>query len=169
MILSDDKTMDDLHPIDMVQQLAVRQAWSFDRLSNDKISVTISGKWRSYYLTLAWSSLEEALQLNCAFELSPAPEKLPSLFELINSINDRCNLGAFTYWVEPKLISYQYSLLFLSEQIPSGAQINRVIDVAVGSSEHFYPALQLLVWGEATPSQALEVAFGVPCLGTLYH
>ncbi|MCY4150628.1 MAG: YbjN domain-containing protein [Aestuariivita sp.] len=169
MIFSEDKGVDDLHPIDVVEQLAVCEAWSFDRLSNNRISVTICGKWRSYYLTLVWSSVEEAIQLNCSFELKPAAEKLPSLFELINAINDLCEVGAFTYWIEPKLISYQYSLLLLPEQLPSRSQINRVIQAAVGSSERFYPALQLLVWGERTPSQALEVAFGVPHTSTEYH
>ena len=37
-------------------------------------------------------------------------------------------------------------------------QIDTMIAAAVVSAERYYPALQLLVWGDRTPQGALQVA-----------
>jgi hypothetical protein len=37
-------------------------------------------------------------------------------------------------------------------------QIDRLIGTAVFSAERFYPAFQLVVWGDRTPRDAMQVA-----------
>ena len=48
MSLSEDyATMDDLHPIDIVETLAEHHAWEFDRVTDDQIAMAVEGQWLS--------------------------------------------------------------------------------------------------------------------------
>ena len=44
------------------------------------------------------------------------------------------------------------------EPCQSADQIDTMIGAAVMSAERYYPALQLLIWGDRTPKDAIQVA-----------
>lgn len=158
MALSEQFLEDDIHPIDIVEHLAEHHEWDFDRIGDDQIAMAVEGQWRTYSLTLAWSGHDETLRMVCTFELEPPADKIPALFELLNLVNDQCWAGAFTYWEEQKLMVYRYGLVLSGGQMASPDQIDTMIATAVVSAERYYPALQLLVWGDRTPQGALQVA-----------
>ncbi|MFK7876134.1 MAG: YbjN domain-containing protein [Paracoccaceae bacterium] len=158
MALSEHSFEDDLHPIDIVENLATYHDWDFDRIADDQIAMAVEGQWRTYAITLAWSDYDETLRMVCTFEMEPPDEKLPGLFALLNLINDQCWAGAFTYWAEQKLMVYRYGLVLAGGQDAGPEQVDTMIGAAVMSAERYYPALQLLVWGDQTPEQAIGVA-----------
>ena len=158
MALSEQFLEDDIHPIDIVEHLAEHHEWDFDRIGDDQIAMAVEGQWRTYSLTLAWSGHDETLRMVCTFELEPPAEKMSALFELLNLVNDQFWAGAFTYWEEQKLMVYRYGLVLSGGQMASPDQIDTMIATAVVSAERYYPALQLLVWGDRTPQGALQVA-----------
>jgi hypothetical protein len=158
MTLSEQYLEDDIHPIDIVETLAAHHDWDFDRISDEQIAMAVEGQWRTYSLTLAWSAFDETLRLICTFEMEPPEEKLPQLYELLNDINDQCWAGAFTYWPEQKLSVFRYGLVLSGGHVASPDQIDTMISAAVLSAERYYPAMQLLIWGDRTPRQALQVA-----------
>jgi hypothetical protein len=94
----------------------------------------------------------------CTFEMEPPAEKLPKLYELLNLINDQCWAGSFTYWEEQKMMVYRYGLVLAGGQDAGPDQIDTMIGAAVMSAERYYPAMQLLVWGDRTPKDAVQVA-----------
>ncbi len=149
---------DDLHPIDIVETLAEHHEWDFDRVADDQIAMAVEGQWRTYSLTLAWSAHDETLRLICTFEMEPPEGRLPQLFEALNRINDSCWTGAFTYWNEQRLMVWRYGLVLSGGQVANHDQIDRMIGAAVGTAERFYPAFQLVTWGERSPSDAMQVA-----------
>jgi hypothetical protein len=149
---------DDLHPIDIVETLAEHHDWEFDRVTDDQIAMAVEGQWRTYSLTLAWSAQDETLRLICTFELEPPAARMPALFDVLNRCNDMVWTGAFTYWEEQKLMVWRYGLLLSGGQYVTADQIDRLISAAVGASERFYPAFQLVSWGEQSPSEAMKVA-----------
>ncbi|SPJ25774.1 YbjN domain-containing protein [Palleronia abyssalis] len=151
-------TSDDLDPIDLVEHLAEHHEWEFDRVADDQIAMAVQGQWRTYSLTLAWAPYDETLRLICTFEMDPPEERLPELYETLNGANDLCWLGAFTYWAEPKLMVYRYALSLSGAQIAAPEQIDRMIDAAIRNAERFYPAFQLVCWGNRTPGDAMQVA-----------
>ena len=66
----------DIHPIDLVESVAEYNEWDFDRIADDQIAMAVEGQWRTYSITLAWSSFDETLRLICSFCLlytSPSP------------------------------------------------------------------------------------------------
>ncbi|MGR3617088.1 MAG: YbjN domain-containing protein [Paracoccaceae bacterium] len=158
MALSEQYLEEEIHPIDIVEHLAEHREWDFDRIGDDQIAMTVQGQWRSYSITLAWSGYDETLRMVCTFEMDPPEDKLGSLYELLNDINDQCWAGSFTYWGEHKLMVFRYGLILSGGQVASPDQLDTIISAAVMSAERYYPAIQLSVWGDRTPKQALEVA-----------
>ena len=158
MALSEQFLEEDIHPIDIVEHLAEHHDWEFDRLGDDQIAMAVEGQWRTYSITLAWSGFDETLRMVCTFEMEPPEDKLPELYDLINRMNDQCWAGAFTYWPEQKLMVYRYGLLQAGGQMASPEQIDTMISAAVLSAERYYPAMQLLIWGDRSPEEALQVA-----------
>ena len=158
MALSEFLMEDDPHPIDLVQDIAAHHEWDFDRLAEDQIAMAIVGQWRTYSITLAWSGYDETLRMVCTFEMEPPPEKLPHLYEALNAVNDQCWAGSFTWWDAQKLMVYRYALVLAGGQVASSDQIDTMINAAVLAAERYYPAFQLVVWGDRTPEQALQVA-----------
>ena len=159
MSLSEDYTvMEDLHPIDIVETLAEHHAWEFDRVTDDQIAMAVEGQWRTYSLTLAWSDQDEILRLICTFEMEPPDEKLPALYDVLNRCNDMVWSGAFTWWAEQKLMVWRYGLVLSGGLMAGPEQIDRLIASAVMASERFYPAFQLVSWGDQSPAEAMKVA-----------
>ena len=149
---------EDLHPIDIVETLAESHDWDFDRVTDDQIAMAVEGQWRTYSVTLAWSAHDETLRLISTFEMDPPAEKLPALYELLNRANDMVWSGAFTFWAEQRLMVWRYGLVLAGNQIATPEQIDRLISQAVTAAERFYPAFQLVAWGDDSPERALDVA-----------
>ena len=158
MALSEHFLEDDIHPIDIVENIAAYHDWDFDRIGQDQIAMAVEGQWRTYSITLAWSSYDETLRLICTFEMEPPEARLPQLYETLNAVNDQCWAGAFTFWVAQKLMVWRYGLVLSGEQVASPEQIDTLINAAVMSAERYYPAFQLVVWGERSPADAIQVA-----------
>ena len=148
----------EIHPIDVVETIATHYEWDFDRVAENQIAMSLEGQWRSYALTLAWSPSDETLRLLCTYELDPPEARLPQLYELLNHMNDLCWAGAFTWWGEEKVIVFRYGLVLAGDQIASPEQIDTMIHAALMSAERFYPAVQLAVWGDKSPREAMQVA-----------
>ncbi|MDX1822446.1 MAG: YbjN domain-containing protein [Alphaproteobacteria bacterium] len=158
MALSEHFLEDDIHPIDIVENIAAYHDWDFDRIGQDQIAMAVEGQWRTYSITLAWSSYDETLRLICTFEMEPPEARLPQLYETLNAVNDQCWAGAFTFWAAQKLMVWRYGLVLSGEQVASPEQIDTLINAAVMSAERYYPAFQLVVWGERSPADAIQVA-----------
>ena len=158
MALTEQFYEEEVHPIDIVEHIAEHHEWDFDRIADDQIAMAVEGQWRTYSITLAWSGFDETLRLICTFEMQPPAEKHGALYEVLNSINDQCWAGAFTFWQDYSLMLYRYGLVLTGGQVASPEQIDTLISAAVGSAERYYPALQLVVYGDQTPKQALQVA-----------
>ncbi len=149
---------DDAHPIDVVETIAEFRDWDFDRVAEDQIAMAVEGQWRTYSITLAWSPFDETLRMIVTFEMEPPEHKLPNIYEALNRINDQCWAGAFTYWNDQRLMVYRYGLVMGGGQFVAPEQIERLIATAVASCEKFYPALQLVSWGERNVEEAMQVA-----------
>ncbi|NOD62269.1 MULTISPECIES: YbjN domain-containing protein [unclassified Ruegeria] len=158
MALSEQYLEEDIHPIDIVEHLAEHHDWDFDRIGDDQIAMAVEGQWRTYSITLAWSNYDETLRMVCSFEMEPPAEREMQLYELLNKMNDQCWAGAFTYWANQKLMVYRYGLVLAGGQTASADQINTMITAAVMSAERYYPAIQLVTWGNREPEEAMQVA-----------
>ncbi len=148
----------DIHPIDIVENLATTRDWSFDRMDHDQIAMEVEGAWRTYSLTLAWSDYDETLRLICSFDMEPPAEKMSALYETLNLTNDRLWTGSFSMWAEQRLMVYRYGLVLAGGALAQPEQIDQMMQKGVLACEKFYPAFQLACWGDSAPAEAMNVA-----------
>ena len=158
MSLSEQFLTEDIHPIDIVEHLAEHNDWDFDRVADDQIAMAVEGQWRTYSITLAWSGYDETLRMICTFEMDPPADRQGALYETLNRTNDLCWAGAFTFWEAQRLMVYRYGLVLAGGQMACPEQIDTLIASAVMTAERFYPAFQLVAWGDKTPAEAMQVA-----------
>ncbi|MEC8581449.1 MAG: YbjN domain-containing protein [Pseudomonadota bacterium] len=158
MALSEQYLEEDIHPIDIVEHIANHHDWDFDRIGDDQIAMAVEGQWRTYSITLAWCAYDETLRLICTFEMEPPEDTLPALYDGLNRVNDQCWAGSFSYWNDQKLMVYRYGLVLAGGQVASPDQIDTMINAAVLSAERYYPAFQLICWGNRPPKEALQIA-----------
>ncbi|EBA10089.1 YbjN domain-containing protein [Sagittula stellata] len=158
MALSEQYLTDELHPIDIVENIAQFNDWDFDRVTDDQIAMAVEGQWRTYSVTLAWSHPDETLRLICTFEMEPSADRMHVLHEGLNAVNDQCWAGCFSYWEEQRLMVYKYGLMLAGGNIASAEQIDTMITAAVLSAERYYPAFQLMAWTDRSAKDALQIA-----------
>ena len=158
MALSEQYLEEDIHPIDIVEHIANHHDWDFDRIGDDQIAMAVEGQWRTYSNTLAWCAYDETLRLICTFEMEPPEDTLPALYDGLNRVNDQCWAGSFSYWTDQKLMVYRYGLVLAGGQVASPDQIDTMINAAVLSAERYYPAFQLICWGNRPPKEAMQIA-----------
>jgi hypothetical protein len=77
---------------------------------------------------------------------------------VLNAANDKCWAGAFTLWQEQKLMAYRYGLVLTGGEVAGTSQLNQLVHTAVSNCERFYPAFQLVCWGDETPEAAMRIA-----------
>ncbi len=148
----------DLHPIDLVEALAETREWDFDRVGDDQIAMAVEGVWRTYSLSLAWTGHDDMLRLLCTFEMDPPEGRLPELYKTLDSANDQNWGGCFSLWREHKLMVYRYGLTLAGGGTATAGQIDAMMRGAVEACERFYPAFQLVCWGDQEAEEALEIA-----------
>lgn len=151
-------TTDEVHPIDIVESLAERRDWDFDRVGEDQIAMAVEGAWRTYSITLAWSGHDEMLRLICSFEMDPPEERRAELARLAGKANDLIWSGSFNLWEDQQLMVFRYGLLLSGGAVATGAQIDSMVRGAVQAAERFYPAFQLVAWGDDSAETALSIA-----------
>jgi hypothetical protein len=148
----------EIHPIDIVENLAQHRSWDFDRVTEDQIAMMVEGTWRTYSINLAWSEQDETLRLICTFDMEPPKEKMSELYEALNLANDDCWTGGFSFWKEHRLMVFRYGLVLSGGALAGPEQINHLLHMAVTACERYYPAFQLTCWGDQTPAMAMDVA-----------
>ncbi len=153
-----DQIYETQHPIDMVEALAMLNSWDFTRITDDKIVVNVEALWRNYILTLAISEEDRILKLACSFEIKASKHSLSKIYETLNFINDSIWSGAFTYMAANNVIIYKYGLVLNDDYDLTDNQIDQILSDTISNCEGFYPYLQKVVWGGASPSEAIGIA-----------
>ena len=51
------------NPVDMVEHIATIHDWTFERSAPDELTLTVSGAWCDYHISLTWRDDLEALHL----------------------------------------------------------------------------------------------------------
>ncbi len=149
---------EDVHPIDIVESLAEHCEWDFDRIGEDQIAMAVEGKWRTYSISLSWSAHDETLRLICTFEMAPPEERRAAVAQAIDLANDRLWTGCFTSWRAQGLMVYRYGLTLAGGAMATGGQVEAMLHGAVEACERFYPAFQLVGWGDEVPEAAMGIA-----------
>ncbi|GLI93400.1 YbjN domain-containing protein [Methylocystis echinoides] len=146
------------HPVDVVEQLAATNDWSFDRDDEDEISISVTGAWTEYQVAFTWLPQIETLHVSCAFDLKAPERRRAEVMALVNAINEQMWIGHFDFWPKEGVAMHRHGLILSGGAQPSASQCAALLDHALTACERYYQAFQFVLWAGKSARDALETA-----------
>jgi hypothetical protein len=144
-------------PLDVVERVANTNDWSFERASDDEITILVNGRWTDYQVSFTWMHDIEALHLACAFDLKVPERCRAEVQQLISQINEQMWVGHFDLWMQDGIVMYRHAMLLAGTEA-SGKQCETLFLTALESCERYFPAFQFVVWAGKPAREALNAA-----------
>ena len=142
------------NPVDMVEHIATIHDWSFERSAPDELSLSVSGSWCDYHISLTWRGDLEALHLACAFDFKVTKARLAEIYRLMALINEQLWLGHFDLWKEDGMLLYRNGLLLAGAETHA-AQCEGLLRASLEACERYYQSFQFVLWAGRTAEEAL--------------
>jgi hypothetical protein len=146
------------NPLDLVEQVAIANDWSFQRQTEDELAAEISGHRCQYRMWNCWHPELGVLHLSCAHEMKVPAGKRAQIYTLLALANEKLWLGHFDLWSEENLPVFRHALLLREGVGVSSELLEDLVDIAVTECERFYPAFQFVIWGGKSATEALTAA-----------
>ena len=144
------------HPVDVIEQIAALNDWSFERAGDDEITVSIAGGWADYHVSFSWMEENEAIHLACAFDLKVPDARKLEVMRLLTAVNEQMWIGHFDLWSAEGVVLYRQALLLSGGAEPNSSQVERLLVTAIEASDRYFQAFQFVVWAGKTAAEALE-------------
>jgi hypothetical protein len=152
------------NPLDLMEQIATANDWTFDRRNTDEMAAEAPGKWCDYGLYFSWSHEISAMHFTCAFDLKVPANRRGALYELLALANERLWIGHFGMDSDDGMPLFRHAVLLRGAPGASAESLEDMVDIAITECERFFPAFQLVLWGGKTPADALQAAM-LDCVG----
>lgn len=146
------------NPVDVVERIATRRDWPFDRSGDGEIFVKHSGHWCGYSMCVSLHPENGMLFFALVVDLRVPPKKRDAVRTLVARINERLPLGHFDLESEEGHPVFRNTELLWREDTVRAAKIEEIFAIALDECERYYPAFQLMVWAGKTADEALEAA-----------
>ena len=118
------------HPVDVIEQVAHSNDWTFERTGDDEIAISVAGNWTDYHISFSWMEDFEALHLACAFDIKVAEPRVNEVMRLLSLINEKLLMGHFDLWQQEGAIMYRQSLLLAGGAEPTSRQVEVLLSAA---------------------------------------
>ncbi len=148
----------EIHPVDLIEYVADQNKWEFDRSSQDEISLTVTGNWTEYNVSLSWMEDFEALHLACAFDMKITDNRVQEVTRLLSLINEQLLIGHFDLWASEGIVMFRQTLMLNGGAVPTGEQLECLMSSALEACERYYQSYQFVVWAGNSAEQSLEFA-----------
>ncbi|MGC1465472.1 MAG: YbjN domain-containing protein [Pseudolabrys sp.] len=145
-----------INPLDVVERLASGNDWSFERASDDEITILVTGKWTDYQVSYTWMGDIEALHLACAFDMKAPERRRPEVQKLISMINEQMWVGHFDLWMKEGIVMFRHALVLTGGVEASGSQCESLLGTGLDACERYFTAFQFVVWAGKSAREALD-------------
>lgn len=153
------------NPLDSVEEILCANDWTFDRMTEDELTVQISGKMGEYTLFFHWQEEYSAMRFVCQFDLDIRREAMDQAAKTMTSINSGLWLGHFDFREGTEIPCFRHTTLFRGQTQTSGAEhIEDLVDIALAECERFYPVFDLLSRGIPANDCDMKLAL-MPAVG----
>jgi hypothetical protein len=137
-----------------VEQIATIRDWAFERSTTDELTLSVTGSWCDYHISLNWREDLEALHLACAFDFRATNARLPEVYRLMANINEQLWLGHFDLWRQDGMLLYRNGLLLAGAKTHVG-QCEGLLTAALEACERYYQSFQFVLWAGKSADEAL--------------
>ncbi|PZQ43878.1 MAG: hypothetical protein DI551_11245 [Micavibrio aeruginosavorus] len=165
-VASENEIFEDVsNPLDSVEDILHANEWTFDRMTEDELTVQITGKMGEYTLQFHWQEEYSAMRFSCLFDLDIKLEALDEAAKTMTSINSGLWLGHFDMHEKSQTPCFRHTTLFRGQTHTSGAEhIEDLVDIALAECERFYPVFDLLSRGLPSSMADMDLAL-MPAAG----
>jgi hypothetical protein len=146
------------NPLDLLEQIAFNQNWSFDRPGEFEMDFAIKGDWGDHVFTLNWRDDLEILHLAAELDVRIPKEKRSSMIELMALVNAQMLLGHFDIWTEEGTVLFRHGLMLQGCAEATPGQCQELVNLALAACDRYYPACQYFLWAGHDPRKALSVS-----------
>lgn len=146
----------EIHPVDVIEQVAHNNDWSFERAGDDEISISVAGSWTDYHVSFSWMEEFEALHLGCAFDIKVPDIRVNEVVKLLSAINGQVLMGHFDLWRQEDVVIFRQSLLLAGGAEPTNRQVEVLLSSALDTCEAYFQAFQFVVWSGMEATKAME-------------
>jgi len=143
------------NPLDLVEHIAGKHGWVMDRAGEDELTLTVSGQWTDYHMSLNWRGDLETLHMACAFDAKIPENRLNEVYRLVAQINEQLWLGHFDVWLHEGLIMYRHGLM-LNGALATDGQCEALFKMALEACERYFQAFQFVLWAGKSAREALD-------------
>jgi hypothetical protein len=143
------------HPVDVIEQIATLNHWSFDRGEQDEISISVAGGWTQYTVAFTWLAEVEALHVACSFDLKIPEARRMELASLVALINEELWIGHFDIWPSDGVVMFRHAILLAGGAELNAQQCQSALASVVRACERYYQAFQFVVWAGKPGPEAL--------------
>ncbi len=151
------------NPLDCIEEVLSANDWSFSRVAEDELALTVHGEQGLYSLFFTWHTHENALQFVCDFDLKIQKDHHSQLIRLMNDANKSLWLGHFELpegQLEPR---FRYTGLFRDQSFASGMdQMKDLMDWGLQACEKYFPIFKMLAQGMPPSDTDFALAFATP-------
>jgi len=147
-----------LNPIDIVEDVIHSKKWTFSRADDYELVAEISSKFCHYRLYFTWSEQIRAISFTVTFDLKFPDSKKHLAQELLALINEKLWIGHFDITSKNGIPAYRHTVLFASENQLLHRQLEDLVDIAIYECEKYYPAFELVLFEDNSPTSALKIS-----------
>ena len=149
------------NPLAVVESMALRNDWSFERSVEDEIAIGVAGKLVNYQVSFTWMDAIRVLHFACAFEVKIPEPRLAEMQRLVARVNEQMWIGHFEIWSQDGTVMFRHSLLLDGGVSTSDRQCEAVLGRALEACEHYFPAFQFVIWAGKSARDAMDAVMFV--------
>ncbi|NBO18183.1 MAG: hypothetical protein EBV03_02965 [Proteobacteria bacterium] len=152
------KTDETHNPLDLAEWVIMDRDWVFDRPADGELIAEVNGVWCNYRMWFSWQEDCGGLTLTCAIDGKLPKASAQRVHSLLAYINEKIWLGHFSLSSADNSICFRHSMLLRDGANTNTEQLQDLLDIAISECDRFYPAIQAVVWGGKSPTEAIEIA-----------
>ena len=150
-------------PIDMLEHGFDANGWAFERSGDEEISTSIKAGWAIYQLRALWREDEGVLQIVARADLTCPDDRRAAIYETLGLINEQLWMGHFELWSADGTVLFRHATLLDNDDGDAApdltiGQAEVLVEAAVDEFERFYPVLQLVMFADHAPADAMAAA-----------
>lgn len=147
------------NPLDLIEQLLGSNEWPFERVTDDEITASVTGKWCEYHMRFFWREDGRVLQTACVFDARIPDPRRAKIFETLSLINERMWVGHFEIWSDENVLMYRHATMADADAQGISPEVcETLIETALSECERFFPVFQFVIWAGKEPAEAIESA-----------